>query len=74
MASIELISSSYDAHTVSYSMSSAVPLYLASSGSLVLDMMLTELATQWAQQSHYAWLSMSSLIADSFYKMQKMNV
>jgi hypothetical protein len=74
MASTELISSSHDAHTVSYSMGPAVPLYLASSGSLVLDIMLMESATQWAQQSHYVWLAMSSLIADSFYKLQKMNV
>jgi len=55
-------------------MGPAVPLYLASSGSLVLDIMLMESATQWAQQSHYVWLAMSSIIADSFYKLQKMNV
>jgi len=73
-ASIELISYSYDAHTVSYSMGSAVPLYLASSGSLVLDVMLTKSATQWAEQSQCVWPAMSSLNADSFYKLQEMKV
>lgn len=60
MASTELINPSYDAHTVSYSMGSAVPLYLASSGSVVLDMMLTESATQWAEQFQCVWPAMSS--------------
>ena len=48
--------------TFSYSVGSAVLLYLASSGLLVLVTMLTQPATQWVQQSHYIPAAISSLV------------